>query len=77
MAATTKAQVQAMYSGLTVYVRWYLVPDHLITRTTAKKRGISIPTDAKPDAIKGGGQMMGRPRIYQLFDERIWQTKQA
>ena len=56
-----------MYPGVPVYVRWNLVPDGLITRSAAKREGIEIPKDAKPDGIKGGGQMMGRPRIYQLF----------
>ena len=56
-----------MYPGLPVFVRWNLVPDGFITRSTARREGIEIPKDAKPDAIKGGGQMMGKPRVYQLF----------
>lgn len=64
-----KAQVQAMYPGVPVYVRWNLVPDGLHSRTWWKREGVIIPADAKPDGVKGGGQMMGRPRIYELFSE--------
>jgi hypothetical protein len=70
MAATTKAMLEAKYN-VPVYVRWHLVPHYLETRKWFLDTfGVKIPKSAQPDGIKGGGQMMGKPKIFFLFDKR-------
>lgn len=76
MAATTKAMLEAEY-GVTVYSRWHLVPPHLHTRGWYAERGVKIPKSAPMDAIKGGGQTMGKRRISFLFDERKWLSEEV
>ena len=71
MASTTKANLEAHY-GVPVYTRWHLVPKDLHPRSWYADKDVKIPKTAKPDAIKGGGQMMGKPRIYFLFAEKDW-----
>lgn len=74
MGATRKADLERQYN-VPVYVQWRLVPKNLHTRTYYKEIGVSIPKNAKPDAIKGGGQQMGKARIYFLFKEENWIKK--
>lgn len=76
MASTTKAMLEDQY-GVPVYVRWHLVPVHLHTRGWYADRGVKIPKSAQMDAVKGGGQQIGRPRISFLFDERKWLSEEV
>lgn len=76
MAATTKAELERKF-GVPVYVRWHLVPANLHTRTWYTERGIKIPRTASPDAVKGGGQMGGKPRYSFLFSESKWLPKES
>jgi hypothetical protein len=71
MASTTKANLEATY-GVPVYVRWHLVPTDLHPRSWYADKGVKIPKSAKPDAVKGGGQKMGKSRITFLFRESKW-----
>lgn len=50
--------------GVPVYATWGKVPNVYQSRTWFKKNGIAIPENAKPDAIKGGGNL---PRFYFLY----------
>jgi hypothetical protein len=68
--AITKAELENKY-GVPVYTGWHLVPGRLHARNFYKKeKGVVIPSDAEPDAIKGGGRTTGGKGYYFLFDER-------
>lgn len=65
----TKAEIEQEYN-LPVYCYWRKVPSNLKTKTTLKRKGIKVPDDAEPDAIKGGGRAsMKAGSIFLLYDE--------
>lgn len=50
----SKADLEKEF-GVPVFVKWNLVSTRYDTRYGLKKKGIIVPENAKPDAIKGGG----------------------
>ena len=50
----SKTELEAEFK-VPVFVKWKLVSTRYDTRYGLKKRGITVPANAKPDAIKGGG----------------------
>lgn len=65
----TKKQVEQEYN-LPVYCYWRKVPSNLKTKTTLKRKGIKVPDDAEPDAVKGGGRSgFSVNSMFLLFDE--------
>ncbi len=71
MAATYKWEIEEKY-GVKAFTQWRWVPENLKTRGWYEQHGIKIPKDAKPDAVKGGGQTCGKPRISFLFAIEKW-----
>lgn len=60
--------------GVPVYVSWDKVPEVYQSRTWFKKKGIVIPENAPPDAIKGGGNF---PRFYLLYSTMKYLKQQT
>ena len=53
-----------------VYVKWQQVPKNLYSKTALKERGVVVPADAKPDAIKGSGR---EKKVYFLYNIKRFQ----
>ena len=64
----TAKQLQQLYGKIPVFRTWARVDRQYITRTDAKKQGIKISKEAKPDAIKNGASTMGKDRHFLLYD---------
>jgi hypothetical protein len=63
----TKEEIKIKY-GVQSFRNWSDVPLNFSTRSSAKRQGIDIPIEAKPDAIKNSSSVIDSDKIYLLFD---------